>query len=46
MPAPDARQDLSELSGAKKKKKAARKAPKKEQYLRAVPSEPPAGAKK
>jgi hypothetical protein len=40
-------QDASDVSTAgKKKKKPKRKAPKKEEYLRAAPSEPPAGAKK
>jgi hypothetical protein len=39
--------DMSDVSAhAKKKPKARRKAPKKEEYLRAAPSEPPPGARK
>jgi hypothetical protein len=38
--------DVSDLSTAGKKKAKKRKAPKKEEYLRAAPSEPPAGARK
>jgi hypothetical protein len=36
----------SDLSGARKKKRTAKKSAPKEQYLRAVPSTPPAGTKK
>jgi hypothetical protein len=42
----DVRQDVSDASAIAKKKKAPRKAAKKEEYLRAAPSEPPLGAKK
>jgi hypothetical protein len=38
--------DVSDLSAAGKEKAKKRKAPKKEEYLRTAPSEPPAGAKK
>jgi hypothetical protein len=41
----DVRHVASDVSAAKKTKKA-RKAPKKEEYMRAAPSEPPPGAKK
>jgi hypothetical protein len=39
-------QDVSDLSTAGKKKAKKRQAPKKEEYLRAAPSEPPPGARK
>jgi hypothetical protein len=38
-------QDVSDLSAAQKRKKAGKKAPKKEEYMRAAPSGPPPGAK-
>jgi hypothetical protein len=39
--------DMSDVSAHEKKKpKARRKAPKKEEFLRAAPSEPPPGARK
>ena len=41
----EVRQDVSAVSAAKKGKKA-KQAPKKEEYMRAAPSEPPRGAKK
>jgi hypothetical protein len=45
-PGYEARQHTSDVSAAKKKKKAKKTAPKQEQYLRAVPSEPPPGARR